>query len=292
MVKGMILGIDFSKDYTQMAYLDEKGNPKSLSFGTADNFLIPTVACYHKELKEWYAGEEAVNKKTGENCVFYEKLPELSSEKSGEKNIELIQSYLSHLLQWAQAGQEKRKIKNIVITLEEVRPDLLEVITEALLRLGYPSEDIKIISHSESLVYYMLNQNREIWINQVYYLHMNDEQFSLRQLKVLHGRGPSVAYVDMEDLTQLVSMKTVTENPRHADEILASYLEERFGHLSVGRRVLRAGLEAIHQPDVSEPSGFQRKQSDGQGRGVRGERVFLHAGLGKLPDFVQGTHES
>lgn len=230
MVKGMILGIDFSKDYTQMAYLDEKGNPKSLSFGTADNFLIPTVACYHKELKEWYAGEEAVNKKTGENCVFYEKLPELSSEKSGEKNIELIQSYLSHLLQWAQAGQENRKIKNIVITLEEVRPDLLEVITEALLRLGYPSEDIKIISHSESLVYYMLNQNREIWINQVYYLHMNDEQFSLRQLKVLHGRGPSVAYVDMEDLTQLVSMKTVTENPRHADEILASYLEERFKH--------------------------------------------------------------
>lgn len=226
----MILGIDFSSDYTQMAYLDEKGNPQSLSFGTSDNFLIPTAACYHSKLKEWYAGEEAVNKKAEENCQFYEKLPELSAEKSSGENLERIQSYFSHLLQWAQARGENRKIKNIVITLEEVVPDLLDIITEALSNLGYPAEDIKVISHSESLVYYVLNQNKEIWMNQVYHFHMNSDRFLLRQLKVLHGRGPSMAYVDMEDLTNMISMKTVLEDPQHADELLSQFLEERFQH--------------------------------------------------------------
>ena len=49
----MILGIDFSMDYAQIAYLDNDGNPQSVSVGTEDNYMIPAVVCYNSELNEW-----------------------------------------------------------------------------------------------------------------------------------------------------------------------------------------------------------------------------------------------
>ena len=55
MGKGIILGIDFSIDFTQMAVLDDEINPRSISIGTEDNFLIPSVVCYNSELNEWSA---------------------------------------------------------------------------------------------------------------------------------------------------------------------------------------------------------------------------------------------
>lgn len=82
MGKGMILGIDFSMDYAQIAYLDNDGNPQSVSVGTEDNYMIPAVVCYNSELNEWSAGDEAVNKGRLEKSKVYKNLPEIFNEDS------------------------------------------------------------------------------------------------------------------------------------------------------------------------------------------------------------------
>ncbi len=230
MVKGTILGIDFSKDYTQLAFIDENGNPESISFGTEDNYLIPSVVCYHKNLKEWYAGEEAVNKAEIPDCVSYDCLPEMLLEDSDEKSIEIMSAYFSYLLKMAEKRCDNQSVKNILITVEEVTPSLVEALTETLFRLGYEEGDFRIISHSESFVYYVLNQNKDIWINRVYFLSFTKEKLVNRQLKVIHGRGPSIAYVEVDDLSELLTYEQVKENPRHADEVLFDYLDEAFKH--------------------------------------------------------------
>ena len=84
MGKGIILGIDFSIDFTQMAVLDDEINPRSISIGTEDNFLIPSVVCYNSELNEWSAGDEAVNKSRLNNSTEYRKLPEILKQNYGE----------------------------------------------------------------------------------------------------------------------------------------------------------------------------------------------------------------
>ena len=59
-----------------------------------------------------------------------------------------------------------RLIKNILVTVEEVNQNVLKGIKEVLTDLGYQKDDIRVISHSESFVYYYtLNQNKDIWIN-------------------------------------------------------------------------------------------------------------------------------
>ena len=229
MIKGTILGIDFSKEYTQIAYIDENGNPESISFGTEDNYLIPSVMCYHENLKEWYVGEEAVNKEENPQCKFFIDLPEVIQQQEEEKSYFMMQSYFSYLIHLAKK-RSGQSVKNVLVTVEEVTPKLVEIISEALFLLGFEEEDFRVLSHSESFVYYMLNQNKDIWINQVYFFNFTKEKFENRRLKVIHGRGPSVAYVDVDDLSELLDYNQLKENPKQADQIFAEYLEEKFAH--------------------------------------------------------------
>ena len=241
MSKKVILGIDFSMDFTQMAYLDEEGNPKSISIGTEDNFLIPTVVCHNSELKEWSAGEEALNKSKLKTSTLYDKLPALflplyyheilpamfHDSKEEEKVIEVMQVYFSYLLKLAVNYCNGRLIQKVLITLDDVTPAVIEGINKTFVALGYVKEDIKIISHSESFVYYVLNQNKDIWINKVYFLEFNRYDFSLRKLNVMKGRKPHVASVSVENLNDKMSLKMVEDRPEAADRILADYLDEQ-----------------------------------------------------------------
>lgn len=228
MGKGVILGIDFSTDFTQLAFLDEEGNPQSICVGTADNFLIPTVVCYNSELKEWSAGEEAINKGRLEKSCLYKELPLMFGNDGNEEEFNnIMTAFMSYLLKLAVNYCNGRLIKNILITVEDVTPDMIEGITQIFVALGYAEDDIKIMSHSESFVYYVLNQNKDIWINNVYFLNFDRHGFTARRLNVIKGRQPHVAAVTVENLDNLITLDMLKADPGNVDRILADYMEEK-----------------------------------------------------------------
>ena len=230
MGKGMILGIDFSMEYAQLAYLDNEGNPQSVSIGTGENYLVPAVVCYNSELQEWSAGEEAVNKGRLGNSTVYKNLSTIFNEDSTVERDEAkkaVSTFMSFLIKLAVNYSNGRLIKNILITVNDVNPQIIEGLTEVFTGLGYNEDDIKVISHSESFVYYILNQNKDIWINNVLFLQLDSHEFTCRRLNVIKGRQPHVADVSVTDLSNLFSMELVLKEPLGADEILAEYLEEK-----------------------------------------------------------------
>ena len=227
MSKGIILGIDFSKNYTQMAYFDEEGIPQSISLGTEDNYLIPTLVCYNSDLKEWSAGEEAVNKGSLENSRLYDSLPELFSDESCKDIDEIMTTYMSYLLKIAINYCDGRLVKKILLTVEDVNPSIIEGLTKVFVELGYNDEDIKIISHSESFVYYALNQNKDIWVNQVYFLNFTEYDFSCRKLNVMKNKQIHVADVSVESLSDKLTFEEMKKDPKKADEIVAEYMEDQ-----------------------------------------------------------------
>ena len=228
MGKGIILGIDFSMDFTQMAFLDEDGNPQSICVGTEENYQIPTVVYYDEDMNEWSAGDEAINKSTVGKGKFYDKLPLLlTGIADSRKVIEIMSVFISYLLKIAVNYCNGRLIKNIVISLDEINPSLIEGINDSFENLGYEREDVKIISHSESFVYYVLNQNKDIWINNVYYFDFNRNNFSLRKLNVVKGRQPYVASVSVQDLEDKMSFEMAEQDPETADTALSEYMDEK-----------------------------------------------------------------
>lgn len=228
MGKGLILGIDLSKDYTQLAYVDEEGNAKSVSVGTEDNYMIPTVVCHNKELDEWSAGYEALNKSKLSSSTVYDKLATLI-EKEDEEAVWIMKIFMSYLLKTAMNFCGEKLVKNVLVTVDDVNPNVIEVLMESLTGLGILEENIKILSHSESFVYYVLNQSKDIWINQVYFINFNKDSCICRKLKVIKGREPYVAGVTTEDLSSIADMETLEKNPAHVDKVLADYMREKLG---------------------------------------------------------------
>lgn len=227
MAKELILGIDFSRDYAQLAYIDQKGNPQSVSMGTADNYLIPSVVCYNGDLNEWSAGDEALNKSARIGSEVYKDLPLMfNQDMEKDKLNQIMTVFFSYLIKLAVNERNGRLIKNILITLDEVNPDILKGLTNVLSGLGYGEEDVKIISHSESFVYYSLNQNKDIWINKVLFLELNRHGFTCRRLEVIKGKEPHVADVAVEDLSDMLTLEMVEKDSAAADRILADYMEE------------------------------------------------------------------
>lgn len=226
MAKEIILGIDFSRDYSQLSYLDDTGKPKSVSIGTENNYLIPTAVCFNSELKEWSAGDEAINKSHSENSRLIRELPLLFNEDTEEDVGKIMTVFFAYLLKLAVNQCNGRLIKNILVTVEEVNQNVLKGIKEVLTDLGYQKDDIRVISHSESFVYYTLNQNKDIWINKVLFLELNEYEFACRRLEVVRGREPHVADVKVEDLSNLFDLEMAKKDIHSCDRILADYMDE------------------------------------------------------------------
>lgn len=228
MGKGIILGIDFSREYTQLAFLDEDNNPKSIAFGTEDNYLIPTAVCYNKFAQEWSSGQEAINKSKYSGSIFCDDLTEimLDERRDREEVEQIIYVYFSFLFDIASKKLEGRKIKNVVISLNQVYPTSSELLYKVLSRLGISNDNAKIISHTESFVYFVLNQNKDIWINKVLYLYFDRNEFSLRKLNVVKGKKPYVADVDMESLEEVMTFRLFEYRQSQADKVLAEYMDE------------------------------------------------------------------
>ena len=143
-----------------------------------------------------------------------------------DKLNQIMTVFFSYLIKLAVNECNGRLIKNILITLDEVNPDILKGLTNVLSGLGYGEEDVKIISHSESFVYYSLNQNKDIWINKVLFLELNRHGFTCRRLEVIKGKEPHVADVAVEDLSDMLTLEMVEKDSAAADRILADYMEE------------------------------------------------------------------
>lgn len=239
MSKGIILGIDFSSDYTQLAFLDADNNPQSVCIGTEDNYLIPSVVCYSKELCEWSAGDEAVNKGRLSNSILYNNLPQMCNEEMSEDDREVIKNFFSHLIKLTVNFCNGSLIRNVLVSVDDLNPMVIENLMDILIELGYDEESIKVISHTESFVYYVLNQNKDIWINKVYLLHLNNKDFSCRKLNVMKGREPFVADVTYENIDFIInnikekspfSGEVMTKDTAEKlDEDLSDYMEEQLG---------------------------------------------------------------
>lgn len=229
MTKGIILGIDLSRDYTQMAYLDGDGNPTCISMGTGDNYLIPTAVCYNKNVDEWSAGDEALNKSKLEGSTFYGDILEvLEKNEDSEVVANVYDAFVRFILKAAINFCNGRVIKNILISAEDVTPELVDIITSTFDNLGY--ENVKVMSHSESFAYYVLNMNKEIWINKVSFLNFTRDGLKFRCMETVKGRQFNVVSVTAKDLSGATNLDEVENNPKLADEKIAIYMNEYLNH--------------------------------------------------------------
>ncbi len=237
---GLILGIDLCDDYCQISCFNPQIlDAEQVSFAHDDeNCLIPTVLCKRKKLDQWHIGEEAYSHALCGQGTVVDKLVRLVG-KNGKATIEgvtysaaqLLQQYIRKLLDIPMKKYETNEIERIVFTLQDENIEVMDALMRIGDSLGLPREAIHVATHSESYLYYVISQQKEIWANQTSLFNLTENGLHYYELRTVRGRTPNVVEVSHEMLEEGFSLDILdTDSGRKlADRILRSCAERLLG---------------------------------------------------------------
>ncbi|MCI9359452.1 MAG: hypothetical protein HFG65_00605 [Hungatella sp.] len=243
---GLKLGLDLCDGYTKLSCL---GQDKLWAF--------PTVVCRKKEEDVWLIGEDAYASALMGDGVIVDKLLKLvkkdgTSTISGIKyrGVEILVRFLERVLMLPleeMTGDEKSRgpgawVEQLVITVSEVEARLLDCLMYCGDYLQIPRDRLHVISHTEGFLYYVLNQKREMWNNQVGMFDLSEEGLFYYEMKVQRGMRNVTVVAEKEKLDEGFSLDVLNapSGMKLADKILCA-CGERFLQKKLFSSVFLAG---------------------------------------------------
>lgn len=247
---GIILGFDLCDDYSQMSCFNaEKLDVEPVHVAEDGRFRFPTVICKKKNENTWYVGESAYRHTLMGEGILVDKLLK-QSEKDGAETIEgikytassLLGFFLREALEFAKERYQVRDIKRLVFSLQNLSVRLMDIIVSTMDALNIPRDRVHIISRTESYMYYMLSQRKDIWNNTTALFDLSDEGLHYYEMRVCKAVSPQVAEVHHQKLEEGFSLD-ILENAsggKLADQILCA-CSERLMQKNVFSSVLLSG---------------------------------------------------
>ena len=217
----LVAGIDLCDEYTQISCGDEE-----------QIWTFPTVLCRHKLADAWYVGEDAYAHTLSGEGNLTDKLVKLVL-KDGTATLdgrrytaqELLTLFLERVLQivMKESGQTGM-FAGLVFTVRSLDERLVKALYESGEKLGFSKEQIQIIGHSESFIYYMLSQKKEIWNGTVGMFDLAEEELRYYEMKVQRGLKKNAVLAEYEKIEESFSLD-ILETPSGAklgDKILCT----------------------------------------------------------------------
>ena len=233
----LIVGFDLCDSYTQMTvYNEETKDVDIVSFGEELDD-IPTTICKSRRKDEWFIGEEACKMALIGTGIVVDKLLR-SVKKGGVATLEgltysaeeLMKIYLEKSLDSVKK-KYGRDIKRVIFTVTDLDMTLMDVLMRCTGSLGIERDNITVLSHSESFLYYLLRQPAETFANISVCLDLSKEGMTYYECNILRGLNPQIAQVSAQELEEGFSLD-ILGNPQGkklADNILYTCVERQFG---------------------------------------------------------------
>ncbi len=127
------------------------------------------------------------------------------------------------------ADYDSGRIGRLVVTVPRISAKLMDMLVYCADRLKIPRDRIRIISHTESFLYYVLSQKREVWNNQVGMFDLSEDFLCYYEMKVQRGMRQVTVVADREKLDEGFNLDILStpSGVKLADKILCS-CGERF----------------------------------------------------------------
>lgn len=243
---GLKLGLDLCDGYTKLSCQ-----------GMERTWTFPTVVCRKKEEDVWLIGEDAYASALMGDGVIVDKLLKLvkkdgTSTISGIKyrGVEILVRFLERVLMLPVATEFQDGescgagawVEQLVLTVPDVEARLLDCLMYCGDYLKIPRDRIHVISHTEAFLYYVLNQKREMWNNQVGMFDLSEEGLYYYEMKVQRGMRKVTVVAEKEKLDEGFSLDVLNSpsGMKLADKILCA-CGERFLQKKLFSSVFLAG---------------------------------------------------
>lgn len=207
--RNLLVGFDLSNDYTQISCFNTKYyEPESVSPSKEDQYMIPTVLCMKKDSRDWTYGEEAVLAADQGEGFLVNQLVELAKQQEAvtvnEINFSasaLLEKFFRKTLSIVKMKYPGNGIQQLVVTVEESSEKLNQCIYTALESLGIGKDRVVIKSHAVAAMYYTLNQNKDLWMNDVGVFHYDGNHLRFYHISINRRTKPCAVTVTKEDFT-------------------------------------------------------------------------------------------
>ena len=219
-MKELVIGIDLCDTYTKISCFDEE-----------KAWTVPTVICKKKQADEWYVGKEAYGLVLMGTGVMVDKLLSLVL-KDGTATIEgvkysageLLEKFLKQVLDLPAKEYGTERIAQLTVSLSRVDGRIMDTLLKCADGLKISRQRIHVISHTESFVYYVMSQKKEVWAMQVGLFDLSDEGLFYYEMKVQRGLKKMMVQAEGREMEESFNLD-ILENSAGAkmgDRILTS----------------------------------------------------------------------
>ena len=217
---GLVIGMDLCDTYTHISCMEPE-----------QTWVIPTVVCKNKNADEWYVEEEAyAHTLVGDGIMEDKLLTQVMKDGTATiggikyEGIYLLKMFLEKALELPKKAAGSREIASIVIAVSCLDVKLMDSLLYCADYLKIPRDRVHLISPTESFVYYVMSQKREVWSNQVGMFDLTNQSLRYYELKVQRGLRQMQVVADCENLEEGFHLDVLdnTAGARLADRILCS----------------------------------------------------------------------
>lgn len=216
---GLVLGIDLCDTCTSITALEPERT-----------WTIKTAVCRNRQSEEWYVGEEASVRAMAGDLYWdglLSRVQRHEKEADGEKSctgLDLLKRFLKEALEIPKKAAEKEEISRLVIALRKPEVRLMDSLLYCADYLGIDRSRVHIVSHTESFVYYVMSQKRDVWSNQVGMFELSEGCAGYYELKTQRGAGGMIVTADREELQGEITLEYLKrpEGAASEDQFLAA----------------------------------------------------------------------
>ncbi len=236
MAEGLIVGFDLCKDYCRVSFFEEGAQePKDLVFTEEGNpCLVQNSICKKKGEDVWLIGQDAYETALLGGGSIVDKVLRLV-ERGGFTTFEgvrysaedLLYHFLDEVLKVLYVNRRNSEIKKIVFSVQELSGVVLDTVLRCTKRLGLKRDAVHIVSHTESYLFYVLSQKRDLWSNLSVLFDLSGDGLNYYELEVLRGMQPNVAIARREFLEEGFSLGILETGSgmKLADSIMTSCVD-------------------------------------------------------------------
>lgn len=215
MADNFYIGMDLCSDFTQLSYYNDiKREPESVSqLNNKDTYLMPNILFYSTDTDHWYVGGEASEARFNEEGVVVDGIFEnlfsqnkvvVADKEYGyqELFIMMVKLHIDSFLY----RYEDAKIMKLVISIPEYNPRIYKLLSGLYKVMGVAKDTIEVTSHLDSGLYYIFNQEQELWINSVALYDYNADGLNYYRIDIARNKNPERVIMTHEDYSSQMSL--------------------------------------------------------------------------------------
>lgn len=199
----VVIGFDITDEYAQLSYffLDQR-MPETLKAGKNGLYNIPVCLLKMYGANQWFFGEQAVQyEQEGKGVLVKNLLSELKEQENitidsmTVSTKELFLLFVKKCFSRLNLLLNGCEVEVIMVTVDELTENFANLLEELGECLSYLGAKVYIQSHAESLFYYILNQEAELWNHAVSVFEFSSKKLQSFHFTLNHKSEPKIGVI-------------------------------------------------------------------------------------------------